>query len=873
MAQYIVNFDIENSRIYDIMLEGTDWKKLDSESLRMVRETWAKFRTAICKYIGQEETRFIKEENLEAAMSILQQINTMSGADDDLILVPLTHKYLSNYLIYEVQEEPLDRVCVDGKIIQSFFAYTPQDDLQIMKKIISLWENGSDVMFCAHNLDYEYRYITTNCKDFLKMLLEKSIDHVILADKTSAIKSLEFIRGDQTLKNGKLTIENPNKFIIRDTWLMAGQRSIKDLGASFGLPKLEYEYTATRICKDDLTEHDYEYNQRDNEVALMFLLDLMKQNSDYINITKMPVSATQHYKNECRKDPTINSEKISIRKKKDGTTREVKTQLAFEHKKLSVNYNMPTAYLHTCFFNASGGGVVGVNPELTNQWHSNCHSFDISSAHPSQIFSRRFPRGDKTKKLSIDECKKLSKMVRVGAAIMTSDPKGYYNYFNPDKDYLVHCKLVGVKEKHFQNGNIVNVLGTGNVTLDNSDFITDGLTATRQAQTKSCIRRELDTEHKYFKYGKIRQCVSYTKWFYYIDLIYILSFYDVEAVIIDEAYSYPMVNVDQYTLNCFLKYATLKDEYKMFVKVGKEKGYYELLETVEQSVHEGIAQPYTLEALKAHEIDYNDFMAMELLRIKATFNGQFGLCYIQFVHHELEFDPENDYAISTTGVVPDYKECVSKTSTHYCVGAYIAAWSRFELACMLHHAINEGATCLYWATDSIKLYGADECLFDGWYGKIKSYSTFGHLNKWDFGKVDCETSGHACDMYIIESLKYLAVTYNADKSILDKIGKRIAIKYTISGFRAGVYLADLLDEWTVKTKGTEIISTGKEYNEENVNAIKQILAEKFSPHIIPADQTGKLAPDYSNKGYPTPLNQINFAPLVSMPYNLGGFKI
>lgn len=869
--QYIVNFDIENSKIYDIVPENIEWKKLDKKELDGLRETWGKIRQCIAHKIGQSETRFIYEENLSEAMGILQQINERFDGDD-LILVPLTHKYLSNYLIYEVQETPLDRVSVDGKIIQSLFAYTPQDDLKIMQSLIELWKQGNDVIFCAHNLDYEYRYIATNTPDFLKTLTETATVYKIIADKTSSIKSLEFVIGDKALtKAGKEKIENAHKFIIRDTWLMSGMRSIKDLGAAYGLPKLDYEYDFTRLTKDDLTEHDYEYNQRDNEVALSFLLDLMRQNGDYTDITKLPVSATQHYKNLCRKDPAINTEKIMVRKNKSGETKEKKVTLAYNHKRLAKNYNMPTAYLHTCFFNASGGGIVGVNPETTNTWFPGCHSFDISSAHPSQVFNRKFPDGKHTRKLSVDECKHVAEMMKACARAIQENPRDMYNYYSAGKDWLLHVKLVHPKEKKLKNGNIVNCLGTGNVTLDNSDFIVDGIKATRQAETRSIIKREQDKEHRYFKYGKVRECVSYCKWFYGIDLMYVLSFYDCEAVIIDEGYEYPLINVDQYTLNKFLKYASLKDEYKRFVKIGKNSGYAALHEEVRQSVEKGIAQEYTLETLGIHTDDYNEFMANELLRIKAIFNGLFGIEYQNPVHYEMGFTEE--YDILPTGKVPDYNECIGNTSTHYCVGAYIAAWSRFELACMLHYAINEGATVLYWATDSIKCYGVSDRLFDNWYTVLKNYSTYGKLNKWDFGKVDCETAGHACDMYVIETLKYIAVTYNSSAAVLDNIGKRIDIKYTISGFRAGFYLKKIIDKWCVKVHGSEIISRGKEYTPENVEIIKKILAYKFKPHIIPPEQTGKLAPDYSFKGYPTPLGQINFSPLVYMPYNLGGAPI
>lgn len=867
--QYIINFDIENSRIYDILPEFLDWKAIPPEILKDLKRDWAEIRAGIAHAIGQKETRFIAEENLENAMGMLHRLNTAAQLENEFVLVPMTHKYLSNYIIYQCGETIPDKSIIQnvprgtmenfgGEYISSYFAYTPADDMKIMEKIIGLWKSGADILFCAHNFAYEYRYISQNCRQFFKLLLDSADDHKIIADKSTTIKSIEFVWGDKEFENGVFKIKNPHKFVIHDTWLIAGMRSIKNLGASFGIPKLEYEYDKTRICKEDLNEHDFAYNQRDNEIALLFLLDMMKQNPDYMDITKIPMSATQHYKNECKRDPEINARKISRGKE---------ITLSWEHKRLAHTYNMQTAYLYSAFFNASGGGIVGVNPETTLQWFPDCHSFDISSAHPSQIYNRRFPNGSRTRRCKPEEYTEILEGLQAAAEFLHEDPKTLYNYYQPNKDYLIHAVLHDVCEKHLENGNVINCLGSGAVTVDNTDFTIEGITSSRQAQTRSYIKREQDVKGEYFKYGKVRKCKSYAKWFYGIDLIYILSFYDC-TVEITECYEYPLQNVDQYTLNQFNKYAALKAEYKDFVKVAKADGFAAVAEKIHDSP---IAQDYTRESLQAHKADYVEFLQQELLRIKGCFNGLFGVQYQNFCFSEMDFD--EGLNIINTGKTLDYKESLNNTSVLYCVGAYIAAWSRFELAAMIHHAINAGGLCLYWATDSIKCANVPENIFEDWYSELKKYSTFGKYNKWDFGAVDCETKGHPCNIYVIETLKYLAVTFNNNKSVLDKIGKRIDIKYTISGFQAGVYLHDILSEWCVQLDGEKIRSEGKPYTPENVREIQKILAHEFRPHIIEPDRTGKLAPDYSYLGYATPLGQVNFAPLVSMPYNLGNFKI
>ena len=66
---------------------------------------------------------------------------------------------------------------------------------------------------------------------------------------------------------------------------------------------------------------------------------------------------------------------------------------------------------------------------------------------------------------------------------------------------------------------------------------------------------------------------------------------------------------------------------------------------------------------------------------------------------------------------------------------------------------------------------------------------------------------------------------------------------------------------------------GAYYSDENIAIVKMELAYLFRPHIIPADQTGKLVRDRSYSGYTTPLNQRNFGALLPMEYNLGRFGI
>lgn len=795
LQQFIVCYDIENCVIYEVF-------DLTAEGIERTPQT-QELRRAIAGKLGQAETRFIDKSNKQRAEEIIKNLNDKAGTS--FTLGALTHKYLSNFYIYNNKT---------GEIT-SKFATTVEEDNAIFGELIEMWEKGADILFTAHNLDYEYSFIRYNTT-FLTNLLAKSKKTSIIANGTHDIKSLEFIEGDVKQHKGKTYINNQHKFLIRDSFLMTG-KSIRNLGNAYELPKLEYDYEVTRINPYELTEEDYAYNQRDNEIALRAILEIQQQQEMYKDITKLPMSATQHSRNTCRNNPVVNPQKGE-------------TTLEQSHIALSSVFNMPSAEMFNKFFNASGGGLIGVNPEETYKWHSGVYSFDIKSAHPSQAFNKRFPKGDEVQKVGAVDYKKVISEIKLKSMLMRKMPKKFYNTFCPNHDYLILCELKGVKEKNI-NGNIINSLGAGKVMRKCESSVTN-----RIARNVNGITA----------YGKVRSSESYTKWFYGIDLMYHLSFYDVEEINIIECFKYPLVNCDEYIVKQFEFYGENKEVYKKFTKVSPKMTYEEIKEVVENSS----AEEYTKRALSSD--DYTTFLDNELLRIKGIFNGLFGQQYQCPIHNDMSFDVANNYCI-IKGDVKDYEQSMKKCSIHYCVGAYIALWSRFELACMIWHVINSGGKIFYFATDSVKCNGVSDDVFDGWcYGHT---STNYERNVWNFGSVDCENKGNPMYFFTPETLKHIDI--GRDGKDKDKVH----IGYTISGFKAGVYLEDFISKWG-----------SVDYTEDNIKQIQDILADKFKPQYIPAEYTGKLVRDRKFAGITTGLNQVNFGALQPMGYNLGGFN-
>lgn len=664
-----------------------------------------------------------------------------------------------------------------------------------------MWQNEDcDIVFTAHNLDYEYSYLRYNTK-LLNMLFDNCKEYSIIAVNTTTIKSLEFVS------------ESGSKFLIRDTYLMTN-KSISALGNAFNIPKLEYDYIKTRLYKDDLTELDYKYNQRDNEIAMQAIFELQSQLDLYKDITKLPISATHHSKNVCRMNPEVNYKKG-------------KWDLYNLHQYKSSKYNMPDLFLYQKFFNASGGGLIGVNPRFTGKFLKNVCSFDIKSAHPSQFYNKRFPDGSSIKQITdqgdleyiIRRLNKLSQM-------MQDDPCRFYNAFNPEFDYLLKVEFVNLEAKVLPFDNIILSLGSGRqAQAENDNEITNRQAWNVFAETIN---------------GKTIKSKSYTKWFYGIDLLYHISFYKYDKIIIHEAYKYLMIPCDEYIISKANYYGKFKEVYKSFTKFARKHGFEETVKFCE----EHNAEEYTLSNLMPD--NYIKFLDQELLRIKGIFNGLFGQEYQNIYHHKMDFaekfeivDAEKYELIEKLN--EDYKSKVKKCSTHYTTGAYTAGWSRLELACMIWHGIKNNCTIYYYHTDSVKIGGCDEHLFDNWLRDHKS--TWVKYNTFNFGLVDYEETFKL--FYVPETLKNVGIELK--NGLID-------INITFSGIKADIYFADIYEKY----QGTDYYT--------NIIPLVKDLKEKLKPQIISPKLTGKLVRNRSFAGIKTDLGQINFGCLEPVGY-------
>ena len=180
-------------------------------------------------------------------------------------------------------------------------------------------------------------------------------------------------------------------------------------------------------------------------------------------------------------------------------------------------------------------------------------------------------------------------------------------------------------------------------------------------------------------------------------------------------------------------------------------------------------------------------------------------------------------------------------------------WSRFELACMIWHCINNNGTIYYYHTDSLKCGGCNNDIFINWYDPEMNSNKWSKLNKFKFGAVDYEETFEY--FYTPETLKNIGIMRDEEDNT------KIRIDITISGIKADVYFADIYKKYQKQ-----------DYTIENVKNLIEELTKKMQPRIIPGDKTGKLVRVKKFCGVKSELNQVNFGTLENVPYNFLNFK-
>lgn len=259
--------------------------------------------------------------------------------------------------------------CINGDIISSKFFRNIEETIIYFKTLPSciVW---------SHNLDYELTFLNREIGCNAAIGKRKSIygtqtQEIVLRDKNSPLS---------------IVLEELPNITFRDSYALFN-KSVEVLGDEMGLPKLDYDYKKVRLPWDELEEHDYNYNQRDNIIVAAAIFNYMQQYNYSVN--ELPLTFTSQVRRSRRK--YISSQ--------------------FGSKAVNKFYfDRQNYYDDFCFFEDlqkvyQGGLTASILPQ-TNKFISSSNTsgvvgVDIKSSYPNQMCTRKFPFFNKKDTLSL----------------------------------------------------------------------------------------------------------------------------------------------------------------------------------------------------------------------------------------------------------------------------------------------------------------------------------------------------------------------------------------------------------------------------------------------------------------------------------------
>lgn len=360
--------------------------------------------------------------------------------------------YLSNILIMDIET---------GNFVNSIFHRTLTEVVEYFKTI------KEDVIVWSHNLDYELTFllrelgeskgeIKYNKNGIIEGIYNEDVQDIILRDKHSPLSI-------------KLDLF-PN-ITFRDTYAIFN-KSVATLGDEINLPKLDYDYHKTRLPWDELTQLDYDYNERDNIIVAKNLYKYMVDNK--LAFEEIPLTFTSFVKRK-RKDFIIkNYGKKAINK------------FYFDRNEQIKDFNFFELILKTY-----QGGFTGSNINETGKLISKgIYSIDIKSSYPYQMCSKYFPfYSEKTTEHFIGEL--ANDFFKLG------NYKGFFGTFK--------FKNIRVKNRNYLLPISSSQLSKGYVTSDRVLF--NGKLLSASEIIIPCNEVDIETLNIVYKYDEI-ECME-----------------------------------------------------------------------------------------------------------------------------------------------------------------------------------------------------------------------------------------------------------------------------------------------------------------------------------------------------------------------------
>lgn len=277
------------------------------------------------------------------------ETSKVTPQNGDKIQVP----FLSNLLCINAET---------GEKIFSVFHRTLKQFTEFITRLTYIYDE--EITIYAHNLDYELSFLLRETQS--SGLLKMGFDDYGLQESSCILRD----------KNAPLSIvlEDFPTIKFKDSYALFN-KSIKELGKDlikrgYNFPKLDYDYDKLRLPWDKLSEHDYLYNQRDNEIVCYSLYLYAKDNK--LDYNKIPLTFTS-----ATKLNRYNFIKENFNGVKSLCIDNIDTYKSYDFYDMTLK--------------AYQGGLTTAHYNYFNVLVPKVWSADIKSSYPNQMCSRKYP--------------------------------------------------------------------------------------------------------------------------------------------------------------------------------------------------------------------------------------------------------------------------------------------------------------------------------------------------------------------------------------------------------------------------------------------------------------------------------------------------
>lgn len=211
--------------------------------------------------------------------------------------------------------------------------------------------------------------------------------------------------------------------------------------------KLDYEYTKIRCPWDELEEHDYNYNRRDNEIVRASIFKYMREHN--YTIDEIPLTFTSQVRRERKKFITENYGVKAL------------NPYYFDRDKFFINQEITEDFLLLYQGGLTASIECETNKAIDDKSSSGVLGVDIKSSYPNQMVTRRFPRFIENNQLvgemANEKFKRLTyKDYFMGTFIFTNIRRRKEGYILPISKSQIRDSGSDYENAKFFNGKLVS---------------------------------------------------------------------------------------------------------------------------------------------------------------------------------------------------------------------------------------------------------------------------------------------------------------------------------------------------------------------------------------------------------------------------------